>query len=263
MARGCKVQKESLIVDCANGVGANKLRELINCVYDLNYITIKNDGSDGELNYLCGADYVKIYQKSPENFEYTALDKCASFDGDADRIICFYKNELGSEIILDGDYISILYMYYIKKILSTFQHNLRCGFIHANYSNSATSTFAKANGFKTVCSKTGVKYLHAEAVKFDIGIYFEANGHGTALFGSCTKEFLAAIKSEDSYHIFFIFRNYKSAKKLLALSDVINKSPKKDILITSYDEQTVISPENVQNEINEVVKAYPGSRAFV
>ena len=29
---------------------------------------------------------------------------------------------------------------------------------------------------------TGVKYLHEEAVKFDIGIYFEANGHGTVLF---------------------------------------------------------------------------------
>ena len=28
----------------------------------------------------------------------------------------------------------------------------------------------------------GVKHLHPEAHAFDIGIYFEANGHGTALF---------------------------------------------------------------------------------
>lgn len=28
----------------------------------------------------------------------------------------------------------------------------------------------------------GVKYLHHEAKVFDIGIYFEANGHGTVLF---------------------------------------------------------------------------------
>jgi len=27
-----------------------------------------------------------------------------------------------------------------------------------------------------------VKYLHHEAKAFDIGIYFEANGHGTVLF---------------------------------------------------------------------------------
>lgn len=29
---------------------------------------------------------------------------------------------------------------------------------------------------------SGVKYLHHEAKAFDIGIYFEANGHGTVLF---------------------------------------------------------------------------------
>ena len=29
---------------------------------------------------------------------------------------------------------------------------------------------------------TGVKFLHHEAAKHDIGVYFEANGHGTVLF---------------------------------------------------------------------------------
>ena len=29
---------------------------------------------------------------------------------------------------------------------------------------------------------TGVKYLHEAAHHFDIGVYFEANGHGTVLF---------------------------------------------------------------------------------
>lgn len=29
---------------------------------------------------------------------------------------------------------------------------------------------------------SGVKYLHHEAKNFDIGIYFESNGHGTVLF---------------------------------------------------------------------------------
>jgi phosphomannomutase len=31
-------------------------------------------------------------------------------------------------------------------------------------------------------ASTGVKYLHHEAKHFDIGIYFESNGHGTVLF---------------------------------------------------------------------------------
>jgi phosphoacetylglucosamine mutase len=31
-------------------------------------------------------------------------------------------------------------------------------------------------------AKTGVKYVHHAAARFDVGIYFEANGHGTVLF---------------------------------------------------------------------------------
>ena len=33
-----------------------------------------------------------------------------------------------------------------------------------------------------VFTPTGVKHLHHEATHFDIGVYFEANGHGTVLF---------------------------------------------------------------------------------
>jgi phosphoacetylglucosamine mutase len=33
-----------------------------------------------------------------------------------------------------------------------------------------------------VFTPTGVKYLHHEAAHFDVGVYFEANGHGTVLF---------------------------------------------------------------------------------
>lgn len=29
---------------------------------------------------------------------------------------------------------------------------------------------------------TGVKHLHHAAIEYDIGIYFEANGHGTVVF---------------------------------------------------------------------------------
>lgn len=35
-----------------------------------------------------------------------------------------------------------------------------------------------------VFAATGVKHLHEKAEKYDIGIYFEANGHGTVIFNS-------------------------------------------------------------------------------
>lgn len=44
------------------------------------------------------------------------------------------------------------------------------------------------------CRATGVKYLHHEAKAFDIGIYFEANGHGTILF---KPSLLARLQEQD------------------------------------------------------------------
>lgn len=41
-------------------------------------------------------------------------------------------------------------------------------------------------------AKTGVKYVHHAALAYDIGIYFEANGHGTVLF---SQNALSAIES--------------------------------------------------------------------
>lgn len=29
-----------------------------------------------------------------------------------------------------------------------------------------------------------MKYLHTKALEYDIGVYFEANGHGTVLFSN-------------------------------------------------------------------------------
>lgn len=34
------------------------------------------------------------------------------------------------------------------------------------------------------CVPTGVKHLHHKAKDLDIGVYFEANGHGTVLFSN-------------------------------------------------------------------------------
>jgi len=34
-------------------------------------------------------------------------------------------------------------------------------------------------GLPVVCVSTGVKHLHEAAKQFDVGVYFEANGHGT------------------------------------------------------------------------------------
>ena len=46
-------------------------------------------------------------------------------------------------------------------------------------------------GVTVTCTATGVKHLHHRAMSFDIGVYFEANGHGTVLFSDKTGDRLS------------------------------------------------------------------------
>jgi hypothetical protein len=51
-----------------------------------------------------------------------------------------------------------------------------------------------------------VKYLHHKAKDYDVGIYFEANGHGTLLFKDAVRELIRnqyAIE-KDEYVILFL-----------------------------------------------------------
>lgn len=61
------------------------------------------------------------------------------------------------------------------------------------------------------CVPTGVKYLHHKANDYDVGIYFEANGHGTLLFkdkiGELIRNQLAIEK--DEYVVFSISKMKK------------------------------------------------------
>lgn len=63
--------------------------------------------SPGVLNFECGADFVKMYQKAPKGVELPADARACSLDGDADRIV-FYFTSNGSFRLLDGDKIATL-----------------------------------------------------------------------------------------------------------------------------------------------------------
>ena len=46
------------------------------------------------------------------------------------------------------------------------------------------------------CVPTGVKHLHHKAQEFDIGVYFEANGHGTVVFSKKAKKAIKEVREE-------------------------------------------------------------------
>ena len=96
--------ESTLNLDCANGVGGLKFEKMLDTwqkpVRNLQ-VSVLNDGIDGVLNEDCGADFVKVNKMFPLNMRDLASGaKCASFDGDADRLIYFFRK--GEQFVMLG-----------------------------------------------------------------------------------------------------------------------------------------------------------------
>ncbi|KAI4149201.1 MAG: hypothetical protein LQ340_004750 [Diploschistes diacapsis] len=181
-----------ITVDCANGVGGPKL------VQFLKYLDSPADGGleikvvnddvlqPDRLNHQCGADYVKTNQRAPPSSAAGKLRRCCSLDGDADRVVYYFISDDDTFHLLDGDRISTLAASFLSDLVRSVGFNsekVRIGVVQTAYANGASTDYIASNlGLPTVCTNTGVKHLHHAATKFDIGVYFEANGHGTILF---------------------------------------------------------------------------------
>lgn len=213
----------STTVDCANGVGADKLKAFLETSPSLSskFAIVNSDTADPlQLNVQCGADFVKTNQKLPNGIDSDLASKdlslCASFDGDADRLVCYFCDKPSKKfILLDGDKIAILLSRLISTLITQLpENNLEIGIVQTAYANGASTSYI-VNKLKlpSVCAKTGVKHLHHEAMKFDIGIYFEANGHGTVLF---SEKFTAELKKFEGHS--------KAAEVLLLLKELINQT---------------------------------------
>lgn len=71
--------------------------------------------------------------------------------------------------------------------------NVKLGLVQTAYANGASTEYIQ-NKLKVpvACTPTGVKFLHHRATEFDIGIYFEANGHGTVIFSNKARKAIHA-----------------------------------------------------------------------
>ena len=67
------------------------------------------------------------------------------------------------------------------------------------------------------CVPTGVKHLHHAAQRYDVGVYFEANGHGTVLFSQDMLDSLTSI-SQSSH------KNTQTINKILLFSTLVNQA---------------------------------------
>ncbi|GFY73170.1 phosphoacetylglucosamine mutase [Trichonephila inaurata madagascariensis] len=287
-------------VDGANGIGALKLKELQTYIDKLQF-KIFNDGSTGVLNYKCGADFVNISQQPPEGCEVISGKRYASFDGDADRVVYFYKTGNGNFHLLDGGKIAALVAKFLKDLVQVTGLNLSMRVIQTAYANGSSTKYTENElNIPVVCVPTGVKYLHHEALKYDVGIYFEANGHGTVVFSEDAKLQIREIASSPNSSL----AQKAAAKKLLSTMDVINeavgdaisdmllteiilydfdwdisdwdsiytdfpnrqlkmKVPDRNVLSTTDAARKCVKPEGLQEEIDKAVAKYEQARSFV
>ncbi|RHZ83422.1 hypothetical protein Glove_94g33 [Diversispora epigaea] len=297
-----KSRPSPLYVDSANGVGAIKLKELTNYIdKDILEVIVLNDDikTQGKLNHLCGADYVKTNQRLPLGLNIKAGERAASLDGDADRIVYYFIDDDGTFKLFDGDKIgSLAGSFIIDLVKAAGLEGINVGVVQTAYANgSSTHYLEKVMKVPVSCVPTGVKYLHHEAEKFDIGVYFEANGHGTILFSLTATKLIRSSKGEtpeqedaierlralmelinqtvgdalsDLLLVEAILANRQWTLKRCneAYKDLPNRLVKvivtdRHIFKTTNAERTLVEPAGLQGKIDALVKKYKDGRSFV
>ncbi|KAI1151887.1 phosphoglucomutase/phosphomannomutase domain-containing protein [Nemania diffusa] len=293
-----------LTVDCANGVGGPKLNELLkrhdSQKSGLKVKVVNDDVLRSEiLNLDCGADFVKTRQRSPLSPKPAPGDRWCSLDGDADRLIYYWIDPDTGFFMLDGDRIATLAASFIADLARSAGLNgqLRIGVIQTAYANGASTKYIEQHlQLPVVCTATGVKHLHHAACSFDIGVYFEANGHGTVLFSSTaiqtfkTKEpqspaqkdaldtlsALAdlinqtvgdAISDMLMVEVILAHKGWSMKDWALTYQDLPNRLVRvevgnKDLFHTTDAERKLSHPVGCQDEIDREVKKYTNARSF-
>lgn len=108
------------------------------------------------------------------------MEKCAAFDGDADRLIYFYKNTENKLKVIDGDKQMAFIAKYIRSLLLEIgKQDVSMVHVLTAYANSKALKYLDANSVKWELCKTGVKNAHPIAEQYVIGCNSEANGHAT------------------------------------------------------------------------------------
>lgn len=299
--RGDKLEnlnyKNKLLFDGANGVGARKMLQFLKRMKNSLNVEVFNSGG-GKINHECGADHVKVKQCCPIGMPAAEPNtRCVSVDGDADRIVYFFTDEDGQFNLLDGDRIATLVADYLMNSVKKCGLELSMGLVQTAYANGASTDYIK-NDLKVpvACVPTGVKHLHHKALDYDIGVYFEANGHGTIVFSDKAKATIKKAAAENN--------DNENAKILLNVIDLINetvgdaisdmllvetilhakgwdvkdwlrtysdlpnlqlkvKVQDRNVITTTDAERVCVTPLGLQEEIDKLVTNYKRGRAFV
>ena len=310
---------EELYIDCANGVGTTATEKLAKYLEGYIKLVPVNTSIDklGVLNKGCGADFVKTQQKLPPSMVslLQPSQRACSLDGDADRLMYYYLDRNGKFRMLDGDKIAALVAGFFGELIQQAgisKEELDVGVVQTAYANGASTHYMSQvsspscyspcshPGFQRVpvqCVPTGVKHLHHAAEHYSIGVYFEANGHGTVLFSANALNVLKTHQATSP-------AQQASLDNLIALTDLINQTvgdalsdmllvevvlayrghggaewdslytdlPNRLVKVSVKDrgafktedaERKLTAPAGLQAKLDALIKKYEGGRAFV
>ena len=262
-------------IDTANGVGKIKIEEIQklkpNCGFKILNLPELN-----VLNQDCGADFIKTKRTIPK-LDKTKVPICASFDGDVDRLILFTKEGK----IFDGDAQCVYLTELCKRELQKEGLNYEIGVVLSYYSNFGAIDYLKSRGFPVILSQTGVKNFVKESKKFDIGLFYEPNGHGSVYF---SKRLLDKLEEKGVNSVLRIISRIfdpcvgDAVANLLVFKGVIDSASDFDVyrenvsrLLTvriknkesiKVDQSYRVLDQKIQKKIDEQVLTYKG-RAFV
>ena len=201
--------------------------------------------------------------------------------------------------MLDGDRISTLNASFIGDLINSagLKDELRVGVVQTAYANGASTTYIEQHlKVPVVCTPTGVKHLHHAACQFDVGVYFEANGHGTVVF---SQEALRVFKEKEPQspaqkdaldtlaavgdlinqtvgdaisdmlmvEVILAHKNWSLKDWSTTYTDLPNRLVRVEVgdkdLFQTYDAERRLShPSGLQDDIDQCVKKYTNARSF-
>lgn len=135
-------------------------------------------------------------------------------------MVYYFNDNDGVFHLLDGDRIATLAALFLGELgrQSGLANELTVGIVQTAYANGASTQYVTETlKLPVICTPTGVKHLHHAATRFDIGVYFEANGHGTVLFSPAA---LKAIRKHEPQSP----AQQSALETLEALTDLINQT---------------------------------------
>jgi phosphoacetylglucosamine mutase len=233
---------------------------------------------------------LQVNQSGPAGKVLTPGRRCVSIDGDADRVIYYFTSERGFHL-LDGDRIATLVAGYLKQLLAGagLAKEVELGLVQTAYANGSSTAYITGQlGVPVAFTPTGVKHLHHKAAEFGIGVYFEANGHGTIVFSEQAEKLIRAHGGEKLTALLDVVnqtvgdaisdmlvvecvladRDWSCADWLACYVDLPNRLGKVAVrdrteVTTTDAERKVVTPAGLQAGIDSIVARYQSGRSFV